>query len=1516
MDTDLTSTGPDPVDRLAEEYLARRRRGEYPTPGEYAARYPEHAARILELFPALELIERLKPAPGDAAGPSDATGGAAEPGVAAGDHLRRLGDYTILRELGRGGMGVVYEAEHDSLKNRVALKIMHMRFRADPTSLRRFQTEARSAAKLHHTNIVPVFDFGEQDGVCYYAMQYIAGVGLERVLEDVRHLRAAAGGSTPAGTGAAGDGAPTAVAADPVSVVSHGLLTGRYAAAPDPSSASDPDATATFDPQATGAGAGKAPASFDEAAPVPSAGDAGPSSSSFAGRSEAVYLREVARIGAQVADALDYAHRQGVVHRDIKPSNLLLDARGNVWVTDFGLAKLVEGEDGHTRTGEILGTVRYMAPERFEGRSEPRSDVYALGVTLYELLTLRPLFVESIRARLVERVLRDEPVRPRQLDRRIPLDLETIVQKAIAKEPEGRYSTAAALAEDLRRYLAGEPICARRISRAEYVWKWARRRPAIAALSGLLVLVAAAGLIGVLALYRQAVVARGVAVAEAGKALEALRSSEASFYTNRIALADRYRSAHDADRADEVLDECPVRLRDWEWRYLKRSHFEGVTTYPDHVGVVRGIAFSPDGRYLASVDSGRAIHVRDRATGRVLELPGLRDQNTAVAFSPDGRWMAVGGSLGPLGAGAIRLCSTTTWSEVKSFYFIGNFPHALAFSPDSRRLVAGHEDGKVRMWDLAAGGLRTLSGHRMMVEDVAFSPDPAGRLIASASRDTTIRIWDAATGALRATLPHERPVFGLAFHPRGRLLASATGHAVESSRGELILWDVDAARVVRKASSLSSIRHVGFSADGRRLATAGWDRVVRIWDPATLGDLLALTGHAGPLWCVAFSRDGQLLASGGEDSRVRCWNAAPLPARPPHRPLRVLTGHDQAVYALALAHDGKRLVSVGEDHTARVWDLGAGQHLLTYRRHSYAVYALAVRPDGQAVATAGDDQVIRIWEPGTGADIAQLRGHAGSISALVFHPDGIRLASASQDGTVRLWDTRTGEPLHQFIKLPSWFFALALAPDGSRLAAAGDDGAIYVWDVATRQLLHVLRGHTQRVVALAFHPDSVHLASASLDGTARVWESLAGFEARLFDGVRGRGLAWDPYGRHVAVSGAGGSLKVWEFRSGRRVVTLRGHADDITCAAYTPDGRRVLTAGWDRTIRSWEAVSDDSDPGVGESRRLVGHVTHVARVLALPDGRRAISGGDDRTIRVWDIAAGRELRRWIGSDSKIFGLAVTPDGRRVLAAGLDPDIRVWEVESGQEVRRLKGHGDWVFAIAVTPDGRHALSGGGLRFDRTWQSGTDLDLRLWDLETGAEVRRFSGHRGGIWEIAVSPDGRRAASASMDMTARVWDIDTGHEIHRFDGHRDSVGSVRFLPDGQRLLSGCADRHLRLWDLKTGREIRRFDGPLGSVDSIAITPDGRHALSSGVFDSNLRLWELDNGRELYHYEIPDVWLTRGTLTPDGRQAIWAGFDGALRVWDVHERFVGSPGTHACYGAEMVGLGDSTHPPYREGP
>jgi tetratricopeptide (TPR) repeat protein/serine/threonine protein kinase len=435
--SDATSD-PDPLLPLAEEFAERYRRGERPTLTEYADRHPELAERIRRLFPTLAVMEEFGSVGGEPTGPYEAVAAAAP---------ARLGEYRILREVGRGGMGVVYEAVQESLGRHVALKVLPGHRLLSPLLLSRFEREAKAAARLHHTNIVPVYGVGEAGGVHFYAMQFIQGQSVEGVLRELRCRRGGSGGSA---------NEPTRKAAG---------------AAPDPGSAGF-----SADPASGAGGAGAAPPAAN--------------TSELSGRSDAEYFRSVARIGVQAAEALDHAHAQGVLHRDIKPANLLIDGQGAVWVTDFGLAKL-EGSDDLTGEGEVPGTLRYTAPERFSGPADARSDLYSLGLTLYELLTLRPAFDAGTRAELIARILHAEPPRPRALDPHLPRDLEAVILKALAREPAERYQTAGELADDLRRFLEDLPVHARRPTAVQRLRKWMWRRRAV-------VTTAAAGLLAAL----------------------------------------------------------------------------------------------------------------------------------------------------------------------------------------------------------------------------------------------------------------------------------------------------------------------------------------------------------------------------------------------------------------------------------------------------------------------------------------------------------------------------------------------------------------------------------------------------------------------------------------------------------------------------------------------------------------------------------------------------------------------------------------------------------------------------------------------------------------------------------------------------------------------------------------------------------------------------------------------------------------------------------------------------------
>jgi serine/threonine protein kinase len=580
---DSNSGNYDRLDRLADEFAERYRRGERPSLKEYTDRYPELADDIRSLFPAMVDLEQAEEVRQDA--PETEGRAASPPNPPA---VSQVGDYLILREIGHGGMGIVYEAEQVSLGRRVALKILPRHIARDGKMLERFRREARAAARLHHTNIVPVFEVGREGDTCYYAMQYIQGQSLDLVYGEIRRLRGGGKGrrgkregiveTSPVGTRTGTVNLGPLDSSDRLDVgqVVRSLLTGRFepdapltspvpdgmtrALAPSPELVSPDDSPAT---QAETNGSSLTSPPHSGATPSLSASSInsavlpGGTQISTIESKGSEYARSVARIGYQTSQGLAYAHMRGVVHRDIKPSNLLLDTAGVVWITDFGLAKA--DDDGLTQTGDLLGTLRYMAPERFRGESDARADVYGLGLTLYELLTLEPAFDASDRLRLIEQVKSEDPIRPRLHDQRIPRDLETVVLKAIDKDPKRRYQTADEMAEDLRRYLDDEPILARRDNPAEKYARWARRNPAIAVLgaviTGILVVATIASLlaasrmsdlveqqkkaIGVARTERQtAEIARKQEAEERIRAEKAQTLAEANFAKARAAVDD------------------------------------------------------------------------------------------------------------------------------------------------------------------------------------------------------------------------------------------------------------------------------------------------------------------------------------------------------------------------------------------------------------------------------------------------------------------------------------------------------------------------------------------------------------------------------------------------------------------------------------------------------------------------------------------------------------------------------------------------------------------------------------------------------------------------------------------------------------------------------------------------------------------------------------------------------------------------------------------------------------------
>ena len=1144
-------------DELAEEFAERYRRGERPDLQEYVDRLPAMAEEIREMFPAMAEVEQAEvDARGVAAGP---------PPQSSVTRMAQIGDYRILREVGRGGMGVVYEAEQISLGRRVALKVLPRSVLSDRRAVQRFRREAKAAARLHHTNIVPIFEVGRDGDCAFYAMQLIEGQGLDQVIDELRGLRVSdrkSSGHDP--DQSKQTDVSVTLASDPVGSLAgpmkrrlgrmaESLLSGVLM-----TEALVKTESLTRAPIRRGEAEvfESAPKSSDardfegrEPPPTPdvthSAMLPGGTALSIADSSghRQPYFRSVAQIGRQAAQGLAHAHSRGIIHRDIKPSNLMLDTAGVVWITDFGLAK--DEDNGLTVTGDILGTLRYMAPERFRGEGDARADGYALGLTLYELLTLRPAFDSSDRLKLVEQINTVEPTRPRLIDGRIPRDLETIVLKAIAKDPERRYVNADAMAEDLRRFLADEPIHARQVTLSERYWRWARRNPTIAVLGGVLTTVLVVATLSSLLFARKyagmADRERVSAVAERSARQEADQARTVSEKARGAAQVETYNALLSEVRAlragrqlgwrDEALETLarlsvmPTRRRDLvelrteavaslgEFGVKEAAQFDlsGIT--------VNSLDFSPDSRSLVTASSEGNLDLWDvPGRRRTRQLVGVSKSSTTraiewngglVRFLPDGELAFLDASqhvgfLGVSGQPSNRLLiKRGTAKAVK-----------LAIDRQGRWLAVGWNDGHLDLYDAGTGGLRRSFDWNPW--DFAFSPD--GRWLATQSRDGPIQLLPTSGEDPPFTLGHRRGFFpALAFSPDGATLASVADRSV-------VLWDLASREEkLTLGGHKESVTAVAFSPDGAMLATSCGDRTTRIWD-ARDGTPLAVLPGSGFMRSLAFSPDGNLLAASAEAGPVHLYE---LKGR---REQRRLVGHKFGALRLAFHPRLPRLASSSNDHSVILWDAEPAHSLVRWKAHDVWVTGLAFSPDGSLIASAGgdagSDTPILLWDAENGTLRKRLPGNSKGVWILVFDPTSRRLASGDSNGTVLLFDVESGRILRRE--------SLGNSPVRSIVFLNGG-----------RHLLVGLRNGT------------VALFDLDQSGPPRRIELPEGCGRLLVDSRKNRAIVGDSKGTII-------TLTLPDLTVDHRLA--KGNGGSIESIALSPDGRLLATGGTDRRV--------------------------------------------------------------------------------------------------------------------------------------------------------------------------------------------------------------------------------------------------------------------------------------------------------------------------------------------------------------
>jgi WD40 repeat protein/tRNA A-37 threonylcarbamoyl transferase component Bud32 len=1035
---------------IALEIEYRRQAGEHPSPPDYADRFPDLddawlAGLLPDVFPP---AERLK-LPQDRETLTTRDGPVKRVEVQPSPHV--VGDYIILGEIGRGGMGVVYKARHTRLQRIVALKVIRGGELASAAEVRRFRAEAENVAQLDHPNIVPVYEVGEHQGLPFLTMKLIEGGSLGQSLQ---------------------------------------------------------------------AGVSLTP-------------------------------RAAALLLALVARAVHHAHQRGILHRDLKPDNILLDADGSPHVADFGLAKRVGGVEGPTRTGMVLGTPAYMAPEQAEGNSRQATlatDVYALGAILYKLLTGQVPFTGDSPAETLLKVLRDEVQPPSKHNRQVPRDLEAVCLKCLEKEPGQRYASAEELAQDLERWLRGEPTQARRVGVLGRVWRWCRRNPVLTALFTLLLAATTAAILFAIDARQEAGNARHQEEIATGNAREAaahLDVARRRLYLLDMRLVPRAWEENRLDRMVELLEGVRPEqtggkdLRGFEWHYWDRLAHSGLLTLqlPRPGRESRGMALSPDGQWLATCSADGWVHILDTRTGRAERILRAHPQQAdSVAFLPQGRLLAVAGS-----SGAVTLFDIHTGEKRREDPLNRNSIAALAFTPDGQRIgLVDLYAGSLKVCDaatgeelfqyagdgpsggvpvIAFGGGRVAVAHprsngTILIRDMHSGNDVArvvsdlGASTPALSADGTWLAWVMGNGNLvvRNLAGGQSRVIARPDPAPSEVVFGPRNQVAWYNRKERIIHVYQLGQV-RSFRGLNAFPvGVAFAPDDRLVATDR-DGSVCVWDsrvdpegvsiPVVSGGPEGTTISPDGRWLTRFIGPLQLRGK----MRAEVWDLTTGKSR--HQVPDDVDGRISMVRLAYHAGTGRLVRSAASADGANgqglyfdLWDLGTGQRTGLVQ-DSLAVEQVVFSADGQSIVSidvinAAGDKQFKVRDAATGREVRSWAASRSTCRDLRFSPDGQVLACALSDGTVELWQFPVGRLLHTLSADPDPVHCLAFDREGRLLATGGETGGVRLWDLSTGQVARTLKGHIKRVSSVAFHPGEPRLASCAEDSTLRVWDLDSG----------------------------------------------------------------------------------------------------------------------------------------------------------------------------------------------------------------------------------------------------------------------------------------------------------------------------------------------------------------------------------------------------------------------------------------
>jgi WD40 repeat protein/serine/threonine protein kinase len=958
---------------------------------------------------------------------------------------------------------------------------------------------------------------------------------------------------------------------------------------------------------------------------------------------------------------------------------------------------------------------------------------------------------------------------------------------------------------------------------------------------------------------------RGIAQTNFEKAEQARAEEEYSAYVARIGLAAAKIDENAFDVARGLLDDCKPELRNWEWGRLMHLCRQASEVFSAD-GPVDSIAVAPDGSRFAAASWDATVRIRDLASGEIvhtLKQPSLYVH--AVAWSPDGRLLATGGS---------------------------------------------DPSGFVQIWDAASGErLSAVTGHRDAVVGVRFSPD--GRWLLSCSYDETARLWDLSDVRTPRDVftfkGHNWWVWDGAFSPDFAPEDPAARIVTVSQDGKAIVW-----RPVGQKSE------VGSQTSEVRVKTS--EVGVQTSEVAFIGDRV-FTGHTGPVFGVAFAPDGGSVATAGYDKRVLLWRPDDVepfdfatlldgdPPAPKFREFAGESGHIAPVQSVAFSRDGTLLVSGSRDNSVKVWSVETAQPVNTFRGHHSGVRDAVFTPDGRRVISGGQDQQAIVWNIDEYEELRVLQGftlagHTDAVLSADFSRDGGRIVTASKDRTARTWDLRTGKLLHTFQEGHEYLTSSAVFfPDGRTLVTAAADDSVRFWNVTAGTQSLRLR-NTGRSAALALSDDAQWLVTGSNDDNVKLW-NVADL---LADGADPQPVALSGHngrvtcvafasGRNVFAAGdANGRCILWDAQARRPLWSVRHHTRRINAVAFLDEGRFLLTASSDHTVSCMDVATGAEVPA-----RILKLGAPVTALAVSRDGTRMLTVSDlehDQNafasrMTLWNAADAAKVCTLDLTDFAVNTVTFSPDGRVALATCSDNAVRYLPLHDGSasgdpapqsalriphsepflDFRRLGG---LVWSAAFTRDGASVLTLGG------------SDARLFDARSGRESMTFSPH-GTVASARFSPDGAQIVTGSWDNSAKIWNSDTAKSLLKLEGedsHTSFINSTVFSPDGTRILTASDDGTAKLWDAKTGRVLLTFTGHADRVRSAVFSADGRLVLTASS-DRTARLWNAGTAEPVGDPFVGHEWAVLcAEFSPDGTRIVTGGEDNEARLWDVATR------------------------------